>query len=271
MEAALPSRLSVTVPTAAAQAAPTMTSPKGSWRLATEKVKTVNSVSEVMKESYERKRPRGMSTMSTAESDQKNRKQKTACCSSRPTETDSLMVPSRGTENFRDRPRPAKSQSNGELLELAMQAGLTDVEGQVVMELFLLATDNEEWLNADSLKEMMRWFTLQLDEHQLKNILKDIHVKYAAETMELLDNARDDLINFKQFVWLINGAASLLDSWQVYRIHDFRLNTGIVDRWALTPVLAGVPPSAQATKQRRSQRRHIVKHSKCWTRMEMAS
>ena len=30
-------------------------------------------------------------------------------------------------------------------------------------------------------------FTLQLDEHQLKNILKDIHVKYAAETMEELD------------------------------------------------------------------------------------
>ena len=48
-------------------------------------------------------------------------------------------------------------------------------------------------------------FTLQLDEHQLKNILKDIHVKYAAETMEILDTKRDDLINFKQFVWLING------------------------------------------------------------------
>eukprot|EP01044_Picomonas_judraskeda_P009256 COSAG03_NODE_1117_length_4783_cov_5.636635_6_plen_98_part_00 len=55
-------------------------------------------------------------------------------------------------------------------------------------------------------------FTLQLDEHQLKNILKDIHVKYAAETMEALENQRDDLVNFKQFVWLINGAVDLLHS-----------------------------------------------------------
>lgn len=55
-------------------------------------------------------------------------------------------------------------------------------------------------------------FTLQLDEHQLKNILKDIHVKYAAETMEALESQRDDLINFKQFVWLINGAVDLLHS-----------------------------------------------------------
>lgn len=39
---------------------------------------------------------------------------------------------------------------------MALEAGLTEVEGQVVMQLFLLATDNEKWLNADSLKEMMR-------------------------------------------------------------------------------------------------------------------
>ena len=39
---------------------------------------------------------------------------------------------------------------------MALAAGLTEVEGQVVMALFLLATDNEEWLNGDALKEMMR-------------------------------------------------------------------------------------------------------------------
>lgn len=206
MEAAsLPPGLRVTVPTAAAHAAPTRISPTGTWRLAAEKVKTATSVTGVMKGSHERRRPRGMSTMDTTESDKKNRKQTAACCSSRPTETDSLVVSGRGTESFRARTRDTETQSNGELLEVAIEAGLTDVEGQVVMELFLLATDNEEWLNADALKEMMRWFTLQLDEHQLKNILKDIHVKYAAETMEQLDSNRDDLINFKQFVWLING------------------------------------------------------------------
>ena len=37
-----------------------------------------------------------------------------------------------------------------------MKAGLTEAEGQVVIDLFLLATDNEEWLHADGLKEMMR-------------------------------------------------------------------------------------------------------------------
>ena len=52
---------------------------------------------------------------------------------------------------------------------------------------------------------MCAGFTLQLDEHQLKNILKDIQVKYAAETTVPLDSERDDLINFTQFVWLINS------------------------------------------------------------------
>lgn len=47
-------------------------------------------------------------------------------------------------------------QNNDALLEIAMQAGLTEVEGRVIMELFLQATGNEEWLNADALKEMMR-------------------------------------------------------------------------------------------------------------------
>ncbi len=199
--------LSVSVPTAAAQAAPPTLSPQERLRAATKKVQAVNRVSGAM--GAERRRPRGMSTMSVAADQEKESRKKkgAACCSARPTETDSLVGFANAEESISARlaTRSSETVSNERFLEMALQAGLTEVEGQVVMELFLLATDNEEWLNADALKEMMRWFTLQLDEHQLKNILKDIHVKYAAETMEELDSQRDDLVNFRQFVWLING------------------------------------------------------------------
>ena len=49
-------------------------------------------------------------------------------------------------------------------------------------------------------------FTLQLDEHQLKNILVDVRMNHHAETMEPPTTDRDDLINYNQFAWLINGA-----------------------------------------------------------------
>ena len=43
-----------------------------------------------------------------------------------------------------------------ELLNEAVAAGLSSFEGNVVIDLFMLASDNEEWLHADGLKEMMR-------------------------------------------------------------------------------------------------------------------
>ena len=39
---------------------------------------------------------------------------------------------------------------------MALEAGLTEAEGEIVTGLFLQATNDEEWLNADALKEMMR-------------------------------------------------------------------------------------------------------------------
>eukprot|EP01048_Picozoa_sp_COSAG05_P006635 COSAG05_NODE_440_length_9809_cov_10.743769_4_plen_349_part_00 len=59
-------------------------------------------------------------------------------------------------------------------LRAARQLGLTVVESELALDIFHLATDGAKFLTPEGLKELMRWFSLSLEDHQLKNVLIDI-------------------------------------------------------------------------------------------------
>ena len=164
-----------------------------------------------------------------------------ACCAAKPDEAATSVSTDEEEPQGPLSPDSLKSIEDDEKqrdrqMELALRAGLSEAESEVVTELFAQAANNEDWLHVDGLKEMMRCalpappaarrlltcsqrcstsehtricgasgFTLQLDEHQLKNILVDVRMNHHAETMEPPATERDDLINYKQFAWLING------------------------------------------------------------------
>lgn len=82
--------LSIQVSPAAAAAAGDALSPKDRLRQATLKVQHVNRMGEAIRESRERKRPRGMSTMAVPNERQRQNTENKGCCSARPKETDSV-------------------------------------------------------------------------------------------------------------------------------------------------------------------------------------
>ena len=118
--------------------------------------------------SSRRRRPRGMSMMDLPEQTTKKKKKKkpartgqSACCAAKPDEAAASASTDEEEPLSPLSPNSLKSIEDDEKrrdrqMELALRAGLSEAESEVVTELFAQAANNEDWLHVDGLKEMMR-------------------------------------------------------------------------------------------------------------------
>jgi Ca2+-binding EF-hand superfamily protein len=101
-------------------------------------------------------------------------------------------------------------------------------------DMFELAADGGEWLTPDGLKEMMRWFSLQLEQHQLSNVLSDVKHQCIgmddfADEFEMLKESepaeesdgvskpKTPCINVRMFFWLIEKSKKTAYATASYR------------------------------------------------------
>ena len=117
--------------------------------------------------SSRRRRPRGMSMMDVEQTTKKKKKKKPAragqstCCAAKPDEAATSASTDEEEALGPLSPNSLKSIEDDEKqrdrqMELALRAGLSEAESEVVTELFAQAANNEDWLHVDGLKEMMR-------------------------------------------------------------------------------------------------------------------
>ena len=116
--------------------------------------------------SSRRRRPRGMSMMDVEQTTKKKKKKparagQSACCAATPDEAAASASTADEEPQGPLSPDSLKSIEDDEKrrdrqMELALRAGLSEAESEVVTELFAQAANNEDWLHVDGLKEMMR-------------------------------------------------------------------------------------------------------------------
>jgi len=108
-----------------------------------------------------------MSMMDVAEQTTTKKKKKlaragqSACCAAKPDEAATSASADEEEPQGPLSPDSLKSIEDDEKrrdrqMELALRAGLSEAESEVVTELFAQAANNEDWLHVDGLKEMMR-------------------------------------------------------------------------------------------------------------------
>eukprot|EP01045_Picozoa_sp_COSAG04_P010619 COSAG04_NODE_655_length_11510_cov_33.080887_6_plen_228_part_00 len=116
--------------------------------------------------SSRRRRPRGMSMMDVEQTTKKKKKKparagQSTCCAAKPDEAATSASTDEEEALGPLSPNSLKSIEDDEKqrdrqMELALRAGLSEAESEVVTELFAQAANNEDWLHVDGLKEMMR-------------------------------------------------------------------------------------------------------------------
>ena len=107
-----------------------------------------------------------MSMMDVEQTTKKKKKKparagQSACCAAKPDEAATSASTDEEEALGPLSPNSLKSIEDDEKrrdrqMELALRAGLSEAESEVVTELFAQAANNEDWLHVDGLKEMMR-------------------------------------------------------------------------------------------------------------------